>query len=494
MSEHPSEETPLTAAAFASPAASRRNVTARAAIRAVPPADDNREDPGEDAAAGPGAPTAGPPSDGGPPPDPDTRVTPAPGTPIPPAAAAPMPAPGPQEPPPATYQQQPQQPYDPGTGQWAYAPSAGAPGYGYPQAPGPQYGAQGAYPQRAPSESQGAYPPASPLQQTAPSEAAPPGFAEPPSSYGFEEFAASARQAAPQSPATWGWRSRVRKLSGGLISPAAGQDETQYRAALAQVQAGFTGPKTIVFVNPKGGAGTTTSVLMAARTFGVHRGGGVVAWDNNETRGTLGERGLRGPHMNTARELLDNLATFEDSATTRIGDLGLYLRSQGAAHFDLLASDERPEVTGHIDSADVGRLHGLFQRFYRLILIDTGNNMRAGNWLTSVTNADLVVVTTTIRQDSASSALWMLDALEKGVYGPGNLKHRTITVLSEPASAYDPRLRETMLSIFGARTRGVFPIPFEPALVDGGVINFDRVSPRTEHAWLFACAAMASAL
>lgn len=459
MSEHPSEEQPLTAAAFASPAASRRNVTARA-IRAVPPADDTHEDPGEDATAGPVAPAAGPSSDGGPPPDPETRIAPA--------------APVPQGPHPAAYQQQPYGP-GPGTGQWA--PPAEAPGYGYPQAPGPQYGPQGAYSAAA------AHP-----------QEAPAGFAEPPSSYGFEEFAESARQAAPQSPATWGWRGRMRKLSGGLISPAAGQDETEYRAALARVQAGFTGPKTIVFVNPKGGAGTTTSVLMAARTFGVHRGGGVVAWDNNETRGTLGERGLRGPHMNTARELLDNIGTFEDSATTRIGDLGLYLRSQGAAHFDLLASDERPEVTGHIDSADVGRLHGLFQRFYRLILIDTGNNMRAGNWLAAVHGADLIVVTTTIRQDSASSALWMLDALEKGVYGPGNLKPRTITVLSEPASAYDPRLRATMLNIFSARTRGVFPIPFEPALVDGGVINFDRISPRTERAWLFACAAMASGL
>ncbi|MFI9041639.1 MinD/ParA family protein [Streptomyces sp. NPDC053726] len=319
-------------------------------------------------------------------------------------------------------------------------------------------------------------------------------FGEPPASYGFQEFADDARQAAPPSPAAWGWRGRVRKLTGGLVSPAAGQEEAHYRAALAQVQAGFTGPKTIVFVNPKGGAGTTTSALMAARTFGVHRGGGVVAWDNNETRGTLGARGMPGPHMNTARELLDNIGTFEDSATARIGDLGLYLRSQGAAHFDLLASDERPEVTGHIDSGDVARLHQLFQRFYRLVLIDTGNNMRAGNWLAAVHGADLIVVTTTIRQDSASSALWMLDALEKGLYGPGNLKPRTITVLSEPAESVDPRLRATMMNIFGSRTRGVFPIPFEPALVDGGVINFDRVSQRTERAWLIACAAMASAL
>ncbi|WP_335983176.1 hypothetical protein [Streptomyces sp. CA2R106] len=472
MSQSSSEEQPLTAAAFTSHAASRGDVPARV-IRAVPSASN---DTSEGTAAGSESAAAGPPSVGEPPPDPSTRVVPESAVPAPPTAGAP--APGPQGPPPAAYQQQP---YGRSAGQWAYGPGAGAPGYGYQQAPGhpgQQYPAAAQYPQGAPVD-------ASPAG----------GFGEqPPEAYGFEQFAAETRQAAPQSPATWGWRGRVRRMTGGLISPVASEDETAYRAALAQVQAGFTGPKTITFVNPKGGAGTTTSVLMAARTFGVHRGGGVVAWDNNETRGTLGERGMRGRHMNTARELLDNLGAFEDSATARIGDLGLYLRSQGAAHFDLLASDERPEVTGHIDHGDVGRLHGLFQRFYRLILIDTGNNMRAGNWLASINSADLIVVTTTIRQDSASSALWMLDALEKGVYGPGNLKPRTITVLSEPASTYDPALRQTMLHAFGARTRGVYEIPFEPALVDGGVINYDRISPRTERAWLVACAAMAAAL
>lgn len=314
---------------------------------------------------------------------------------------------------------------------------------------------------------------------------------EPVTGRGIHPFTKRTRKAV--SPASWGWRSRVCKWSGGLLTLAPGQDEEAHRAALAQVQVAFPGPRTIVFVNPKGGAGTTTSVLMAAHCFGVHRGGGVVAWDNNETRGALGSRCKPGPHGCTARELLENLDSFENSAAG-IADLGRYLRQQETAHFDLLASDERSEATGHIASRDVSRLHALFQRFYRLILIDTGNNMKAANWLAAMHGADLVVVTTTIRQDSASSALWMLDALEKDVYGPGNLKSRAITVMAEPAPTYDARLRATMMTIFGARTRTVCPIPYEPALVDGGIINYDRLSRRSHTAWLFACAAMASAL
>ena len=59
------------------------------------------------------------------------------------------------------------------------------------------------------------------------------------------------------------------------------------------IQKDFDGPRTIAFINPKGGAAKTTGVLAAGYTFGTVRGGGVVAWDNNETRGTLGIRGTR---------------------------------------------------------------------------------------------------------------------------------------------------------------------------------------------------------
>ena len=96
---------------------------------------------------------------------------------------------------------------------------------------------------------------------------------------------------------------------------------------------------------------------MAGYTFGTVRGGGVVAWDNNETRGTLGIRGTRSSHRNTTRELLEDLERFSDVYQARIGDLGAFVRSQGDAHFDVLASDERPHVTGMIRAQDFTAVH-----------------------------------------------------------------------------------------------------------------------------------------
>lgn len=293
-------------------------------------------------------------------------------------------------------------------------------------------------------------------------------------------------------PATWGWRGRVRRWSGGLVRPAMGAAERSYEADRASIQKDFDGPRTIAFVNPKGGAAKTTGVLAAGYTFGTVRGGGVVAWDNNETRGTLGIRGARGSHRNTTRELLEDLGRFKDVYQSRIGDLGAFVRSQGDAHFDVLASDERPDVTGVIHATDFAEVHALLERFYRVLLIDTGNNLRAENWLAAAGAADLLVVTSTVREDTGYSGLWMLDALQDA--GHENLKYKTLTVLSDPSPKVDEVLARDLVQVYEQRTRGVYRVPYDPALVSGSVLPYSRLSAETRRSWLRACAAMATAL
>lgn len=293
-------------------------------------------------------------------------------------------------------------------------------------------------------------------------------------------------------PASWGWRGRVRRWSGGLVSPRMGPAETEHENDRRSIQRDFDGPRTIAFINPKGGAAKTTGVLAAGYTFGTVRGGGVVAWDNNETRGTLGIRGTRGSHRNTTRELLEDLSRFSDVYQSRIGDLGAFVRSQGDAHFDVLASDERPDVTGMIRAEDFRAVHQLLERFYRVILVDTGNNMRAENWLAAADAADLLVVTSTVREDTGYSGLWMLDALQDAGYQ--NLKYKTITVLSDPSAQVDGVLARDLVEVYEQRTRAVYRVPYDPALVAGSVVPYASLSPATRRQWLKACAGMAAAL
>ncbi|UCM87989.1 MinD/ParA family ATP-binding protein [Streptomyces marincola] len=308
------------------------------------------------------------------------------------------------------------------------------------------------------------------------------------------DFAASLRRHARSPAPRWGWRGRVHRLTAGRLSPAPSAAEQAWNSALRAVQMSFAGPRTIVFANPKGGSGKTTSTLMAGRTLGVHRGGGVVAVDNNETRGTLGERALPAGHPRTARDLLGHLDLFETPAA-RLGDLGAFVRGQGPAHFDVLASDERPRVTGQIDAPAFERLHELFRRYYQLVLVDSGNNIRASNWLAAARSANLIAITATAREDSASAALWMADALERDVLGAGGLKARGVALVSDPAPGRDASaLREAVLGAFAERCAIAMPIPYDPALAGGGPVDHSRIRPATHTAWLYACAAMASVL
>ncbi|WP_240640906.1 hypothetical protein [Nocardioides ferulae] len=293
-------------------------------------------------------------------------------------------------------------------------------------------------------------------------------------------------------PANWGWRGALRRWTGGLVKPRMGPAELAYENDRRTIQRDFDGPRTIAFINPKGGAAKTTGVLTAGYTFGTVRGGGVVAWDNNETRGTLGIRGARSTHRNTTRELLEDLERFSDVYQSRIGDLGAFVRSQGDAHFDVLASDERPDVTGIIHADDFRAVHKLLERFYRVILIDTGNNMRAENWLAAAEAADLLVVTSTVREDTGYSGLWMLDALQDAGYQ--NLKYKTVTVLSDPSAQVDGKLAHDLTEVYEQRTRGVYRVPYDPALVAGSVVPYAQLSHGTRMSWLKACAGMAAAL
>jgi MinD-like ATPase involved in chromosome partitioning or flagellar assembly len=292
--------------------------------------------------------------------------------------------------------------------------------------------------------------------------------------------------------ASWGWRGAVRRWSGGTIRPAMGLKEVAYERDRAMIQKDFGGPRTIAFVNPKGGAAKTTSALAAGFTFGTVRGGGVVAWDNNETRGTLGIRGLRGAHRNTTRELLDDLGRFKEVFESGAGDLATFVRSQGDARFDVLASDERPDVTGMIKGDDFAQVHRLLASRYEVILVDTGNNLRAENWLAAAHAADVLVVTSTVREDTGYSGLWMLDALQDSGYE--NLKYKTITVLSDPSPMVDPKLVQDLEEVYEQRTRAVYRVPYDPALVAGSVVPYEQLSEATTRSWLRACAGMAAAL
>ena len=300
------------------------------------------------------------------------------------------------------------------------------------------------------------------------------------------------RSAPSTLPAERGWRASIRRTTGGLISLGPGARERAERSEIASIQRTFDGPKTIVVVNPKGGAHKTTATLMIAATFGVHRGGYTLAWDNNETRGTLGWRSKRGAHQRTAVDLLRQLSHFEISGGATIADVDRFVRNQGESKFDVLASDDDAASAAIIDAEAFSRLHRTLSRFYRVLVIDTGNNMRASNWEAALDVADQLVIVSTAREDTAASAAWLADGLRER--GHSDMLANAVTILSSPSTKEDPQLTERLRQHFSRLTRAVVEVPYDEEFVGGGELDIPRLHPETLAAWRRAAAVIAQGL
>jgi MinD-like ATPase involved in chromosome partitioning or flagellar assembly len=291
-------------------------------------------------------------------------------------------------------------------------------------------------------------------------------------------------------PATTGFRGAVRKASLGTIKPRPNSKEEEERRLVEVVRRNFGGLRQVTVINPKGGAGKTVAALLLAMTFGQKRGGYVLAWDNNETQGTLGMRALQDFHTRTVRDLLRDLHYFQD-VHGRVGDLSQFVRSQGEAMFDVLASDESATAGEMLTAEAFQDIREIVSRFYKLIIVDTGNNVRAPNWQAALETSDQLVVTMSARNDSAETAARMLDHLEQ--IGRHQLVRKAVTVVSMPASNKQIDL-PSIQRHFGFRTRAVLVAPYEPLLDSGEPIRYGVLSKASRRAWLRIAATVAEGI
>jgi MinD-like ATPase involved in chromosome partitioning or flagellar assembly len=295
----------------------------------------------------------------------------------------------------------------------------------------------------------------------------------------------------PADPvATMGGRAIIRNATFGVVKLGPGRREQEIKKDIDTVRRNFGGLRQVTIVNPKGGAGKTIAVLLLAMTFGQRRGGYVLAWDNNETQGTLGMRAQQDFHARTVRDLLRDLVSFQ-GASGRVGDLSQYVRAQGEGMFDVLASDESA-TAGEILTADAfAEIRDVVSRFYKLIFVDTGNNVRAQNWQAAIDATDQLVVTMSARNDSAETAARMLDHLEQT--GRQRLVRQAVTIVSSPSTKRDLDT-DAIFRHFAARTRVVLSAPYERTVDTGEPLRYGALSAATRDAWLKIAAAVAEGL
>lgn len=305
---------------------------------------------------------------------------------------------------------------------------------------------------------------------------------------------AETRRPPSAAPATVGFRGFVNRVFKTALAPNASEQEG--RVQRSSIQRGLLGHKTVSIVNVKGGVGKTTTTYLLSAVLGRVRGGNILAWDNNENKGTLGDRSIRAGHDHTALDLLEHADDFATPANAQ--HLVNYTRPQGDNKFSVLASQDRGSTRQVIDGAAFTKLHAVLRQFFHLILVDTGNASNAATWQAAVGESDAIVLVTTNKEDAMKPATSTIDDL--AAQGHLDRLRRGVAIVTETqlANAEQRRAAAERLERFASHVSGyvreVVVIPFDAALDDGDDIVFDRLAPATVAAYTRAAAAIIDGL
>lgn len=294
-----------------------------------------------------------------------------------------------------------------------------------------------------------------------------------------------------EPPAADGWRGALARATDLSVPPSRAEHN---RRLLAQmVSRHWVGPRTTSVVNGKGGVGKTVTTAMLAAVFGRYGGIGVLAWDNNDTRGTLGWRTEQDWHDASLKDLVP-AAEWLLSPAAQVSDLARFVHHQSADKYDVLRSN--PELLANeqrITSDVFDALHRVATKYYRMVLFDSGNDESAPRWLRMVDVTDQLVIPTTTQPESAESAALLLEALRDRDDRSARLASNAVVVVLRSERASTPSQARRIADGFAAIARSVIIVPFDAALHDGA-LRFDSLKSRTRNAWLEAGAAVASGL
>ncbi|QDE35323.1 ATPase [Microbacterium foliorum] len=290
-----------------------------------------------------------------------------------------------------------------------------------------------------------------------------------------------------EEPARQGGRGLLNRV-GFSLGPNA--RERAVRDDEHAVSRHWPGPRTVAVVNGKGGAGKTPATVLLSAVFAQYGGAGVLAWDNNQTRGTLGWRTETGAHDRTLLELLPQTQRLL-GAQGQSADLAHFVHHQPQEKYDVLRS--KPIRLAHenrLRPADVDSIHAIAAKFYRLIIIDSGNDESDPMWLRMIDLADQIVVATTTRDDHAEAGALLLEALEDRDERSARLARESVVVVSQADPKASPAEVTDVIAGYQPLAREVVGIPFDREMVDGH-LRLRALAAPTQRSWLSAAAAVA---
>lgn len=273
----------------------------------------------------------------------------------------------------------------------------------------------------------------------------------------------------------------------GRRQPNAGPtpDQLQDEVDALAVSRQWSGPRTIAVVNGKGGPGKTPIAALLAAVYARYGGGLVLAWDNNDTRGTLGWRTAEADHNGTVLDLIQHADRMIEPAA-RVSELAAYVHHQVADKYDVLRSNsELLDQTRRVTGRQFQAVHDVASRYYRLSIIDSGNDESSDAYLSALDVVDLIVVVVNATNVAAESARLLLhDLRERGGHYAHLADMAVVTVsLHQPNKAAKiPPLVDHFGRLVG--TGAITTIPYDPHIDDDNhLLVFDALQPSTQRAF-----------
>ncbi len=298
-------------------------------------------------------------------------------------------------------------------------------------------------------------------------------------------FLADARLTAP--PLT-GWQAFLARL--GFKSGPTAEEVAKWEDERA-ISQHWPGPRTIAVLNGKGGAGKTPATALLSAMFARAGGSGVLAWDNNVTRGTLGWRTESGTHNATVLDLIprtDELLTPD----ARAADLAAVVHHQTIDKYDVLRSNPLLLSTEQKLTPDqLDAVHAVAAKYYRLIFMDSGNDEGDALWLRMIDHADQIVVATSTRPDHAEAGRLLLNALADRDEHSARLADQAVVLVSQ--ADREEADASSIARGYDALARAVVTVPYDPAMRQQW-LRVDNLAAPTQRAYLRAAAAVAAGL
>jgi MinD-like ATPase involved in chromosome partitioning or flagellar assembly len=279
-----------------------------------------------------------------------------------------------------------------------------------------------------------------------------------------------------------GWRRLIHQLTGGVVSPNASREERERAEQLRAIRTLVTHPRRITVLSRKGGVGKTTTTLMLGQTLASERGDRIVAVDGNPDAGNLGYRIDPKGAEASITDLLNELENVHRYADMR------GFTTQTAVGLEVLRSDDDPQISTALGEQEYGAIMSLLDRFYNLILMDTGTGILDSAVQGILDGTDQIVVVVSPSLDAARSASQTLDWLtEHGFVG---LVENAVAVINQTrrSSMVDvARIEDHFWDRCGATVR----IPWDSFLEAGAETELADLRPATREAYRHLAAAVA---